>query len=188
MAWQIDPAHSTVQFSVRHMMVSKVRGRFEQFSGTVEADETNVPSSRVEVQIDAASINTGDAQRDGHLRSPDFLNVDAFPQITFVSNDVRYDGAENGTITGELTVRDVSRPVVLEVEYAGQGRNPWGATVAGFSATTKINRKDFGLEWNVALETGGILVGDEVTIGIDIELTKQPELTTAEAEAVAGAV
>lgn len=187
MAWQIDPAHSSVQFWVRHMMVSKVRGRFEQFSGSVDADEDNVPKSRIEVQIDAASINTGDAQRDGHLRSPDFLNVEAYPYVTFVSTDVQHDGSENGTIAGDLTIRDVTRPVVLQVEYSGQGRNPWGATVAGFNAKTKINRKDYGLEWNVALETGGWLVSDEVTIEIEIELTKQPELTTAEAEAAVGA-
>ncbi len=187
MAWQIDPAHSTVQFSARHMMVSKVRGRFEQFSGTVDADEANVENSRVDVQIAAASINTGDAQRDGHLRSPDFLNVDAFPYITFVSTDIRHKGAENGSIAGNLTIRDVTRPVLLKVEYAGQGRNPWGATVAGFSATTRINRKDYGLEWNVALETGGFLVGDEITIEIEVELTRSSELTDVEEEVAVGA-
>jgi polyisoprenoid-binding protein YceI len=187
MAWQIDPAHSTVQFSVRHMMVSKVRGRFERFTGTVDADETHVPNSRVDVQIEAASINTGDAQRDAHLRSPDFLNAEAYPYITFVSTDIQHDGAENGTIAGNLTIRDVTRPVVLKVEYAGQGRNPWGATVAGFSATTKINRKDFGLEWNVALETGGFLVGDEITVEIELELTKQAGQPAAEAEAAVAA-
>jgi len=183
MSWQIDHAHSHIQFSVRHMMISKVRGRFERFSGTVEFDEQNPTNSQVEVQIEAASIDTKNPDRDNHLRSPDFFNVDQYPYLTFKSTRVETIDDTHGRIIGDLTIRDVTREVVLEVEYAGQVKSPWGTTSAGFSAETKINRKDWGLNWNVALETGGWLVSDEITIDIELELVKQvaqPE----EAEAV----
>ena len=183
MSWQIDHPHSHIQFSVRHMMISKVRGRFESFSGTVELDEQNPANSRVEVQIEAASIDTKSVDRDNHLRSPDFFNTDQYPYLTFKSKRVEVIDDTHGRVIGDLTIRDVTREVVLNVEYAGQVKSPWGTTNAGFSAETKINRKDWGLNWNVALETGGWLVSDEITINIELELVKQvaqPE----EAEAV----
>lgn len=173
MAWQIDLSHSSVQFTVRHMMLSKARGRFETFSGTVELDEANPAASAVSVQIEAASINTKDEKRDGHLKSPDFLNTEAFPTLTFTSKRVDVTDATHARIVGDLTIRDVTKEVVLDTEYLGQAKAPWGTTSAGFSATTTINRKDWGLTWNVILETGGVLVGEEVTIEIEIEVIQQ---------------
>jgi polyisoprenoid-binding protein YceI len=183
MAWQIDPSHSHIEFSVRHMMISKARGRFERFEGTIEGDEANLAASRVNVTIDAASINTRDEKRDAHLRSPDFFDVEQYPHITFVGTTVEQIDATHAKLHGELTIKNVTRPVVLDVEYAGQAKSPWGTTSAGFSAETKINRKDFGLEWNVALETGGVLVGEEITIGIELELVQQAEEQTTDAVA-----
>lgn len=185
MAWQIDPSHSEIQFSVRHMMISTVRGRFKKFSGTVDADEQNPTAARVQVQIDAASIDTGDDKRDAHLRSPDFLNVEKYPYITFKSTRVERLDATHGKLTGDLTIRDVTKPVVLDVEYAGMAKSPWGTISAGFSAHTRINRKDWGLNWNVALETGGWLVSDEISVDIEVELVKQLEQAEQEAEAEA---
>ena len=179
MSWQIDSAHSEINFSVRHMMISKVRGTFESFSGSVNFDENNPTNTTVDISIDAAGINTREDQRDGHLRSPDFLNADEFPTLTFKSTKVEQIDENNGKLYGDLTIRGVSKPVVLDVEYAGQAKSPWGTTSAGFSAKTSINRNDWGLTWNQALETGGILVGDKIAIEIELELVKQ------EAEAVA---
>ena len=185
MTWQIDPAHSEVQFSARHMMISTVRGRFKRFSGTIEADEQNPTTAQVEVQIDAASIDTGDDKRDTHLRSPDFLNVEQYPYITFKSTKVEQRDATHGQLTGDLTIRDVTKPVILEVEYAGMAKSPWGTISAGFSAHTRINRKDWGLNWNVALETGGWLVSDEIRVEIEVELVKQLDQAKQETEAEA---
>ena len=185
MAWQIDVAHSEIQFSVRHMMISTVRGRFTQFTGTVVADEQNPTAAKVDVQIAADSIVTGDPKRDGHLRSPDFFDAEQFPYLTFKSNRVEQIDDEHGKLYGELTIRDVTRPVVLDFEYAGQAKSPWGTTSAGFSAQTKINRKDWGLNWNVALETGGWLVSDEIKINIELELVKSVDQEEEEEAAVA---
>jgi polyisoprenoid-binding protein YceI len=184
MPWQFDPSHSEIGFSARHMMLSRVRGRFEQFSGTVNADEQNPTRSTVEVQIDAASINTKDEKRDAHLRSPDFLNAEQYPYLTFKSTRIEQVDATTARLIGDLTIRDVTREVVLNVEYLGQSKAPWGVVSAGFSAETKINRKDWGLVWNMALETGGVLVGDEVTISIEVELIKTAD-QTQEAEVAA---
>ena len=173
MAWTIDKSHSEIQLSVRHMMISKVRGRFESFSGTVDFNEENPAASAVDVTIDASTINTRDAQRDGHLKSADFLNVEEFPALSFKSKRVEVLGENKGRIYGDLTIRDISREVVLDAEYTGQAKSPWGTTSAGFSATTSFDRKDWGLGWNQALETGGILVGDKVDVSIDLELVKQ---------------
>ncbi|ABY35038.1 MAG TPA: polyisoprenoid-binding protein [Chloroflexus aurantiacus] len=173
MTWVIDASHSTITFSVRHMMISKVRGRFTRFDGTVDFDEQNPTNSKVQVTIDASSIDTRDERRDGHLMSPDFLDVANYPTLTFVSKRVEVIDESHGRIIGDLTIRGVSREVTLDVEYNGQSKSPWGTISAGFSATTKINRKDWGLTWNVALETGGVLVGEEVTIEIEIEIVKQ---------------
>lgn len=185
MAWQIDAAHSEIQFAVRHMMISTVRGRFTGFTGTIEADEQNPTAAQVHVTIDAASIDTGNTDRDNHLRSPDFLNAEQFPQITFKSTSVEQNGQSEGKLHGELTIRDVTKPVVLDVEYAGIAKSPWGTTSAGFSATTKISRKEWGLNWNVALETGGWLVSDEIKVSIEVELVKQQEQAAQEAAAEA---
>lgn len=179
MSWQIDSAHSEINFSVRHMMISKVRGTFESFSGSVNFDESNPTNTTVDISIDAAGINTREDQRDGHLRSPDFLNADEFPTLTFKSTKVEQIDENNGKLYGDLTIRGVSKPVVLDVEYAGQAKSPWGTTSAGFSAKTSINRNDWGLTWNQALETGGILVGDKIAIEIELELVKQEAAAAA---------
>jgi polyisoprenoid-binding protein YceI len=174
MPWQIDPAHSQVQFSVRHMMISNVRGRFESFTSQAEVDEENPLNSKLLVQIDAASITTREPQRDGHLKAPDFLDVATYPTITFRATGGEKADASHGKLFGDLTIRDTTRPVVLDVEYNGQAKSPWGTTSAGFSARTKFNRKDWGLTWNQALETGGLLVGDEITIDIEVEVVNKP--------------
>ena len=178
MSWKIDNAHSLVEFSVRHMMISTVRGRFERFSGTVEFNENDPTASSVDVQIEAASINTNESQRDNHLRSADFFDAEKFPYLSFKSTRVEKIDENNGRIYGDLTIRDISQPVVLETEYNGQAKSPWGATSAGFTANTKINRKDWNLGWNQALETGGMLVGDEIKIHIELEIVKVPQEDT----------
>lgn len=180
MSWQIDTAHTQIQFTVRHLMISKVRGWFEKFSGTVNLDESNPENTSVDVVIDAASINTREPQRDAHLRSADFLDAEHHPHLTFKSTRVERTGERTARLYGDLTIRGVTKPVVLDVTFNGMLTNPWGMTSAGFSAFTKINRKDWGLEWNVALEAGGWLVDDEVEIAIEAELMKV--MTEAAAE------
>ena len=179
MTWNLDTSHSEVTFAVRHMMISTVRGKFNKFSGTIDFNEADPAKSTVDVSIDAASVDTRDEKRDGHLKSGDFFDVEKFPALTFKSTRVEKVSDNSGRVYGDLTIRDVTRPVVLDVEYAGQARSPWGTTSAGFSATTKINRKDFGLTWNVALETGGVLVGEDISIAIEAELVKQPDAQAA---------
>lgn len=181
MTWQIDSAHSQLSFSARHMMISKVNGRFEEFDGSINFDENNPSASSVNVTINAASINTRVDQRDDHLRSADFLDTANYPTLTFVSQRVDVTGDNSGKLIGDLTIRGVTKEVVLDVTYAGQAKSPWGTTSAGFSASTKINRKDWGLEWNAALETGGVLVGDTINIDIELELVKQEETEAAAA-------
>lgn len=173
MAWQIDSSHSHIQFSVRHMMISRVKGTFETFSGKIDLDEANPNNTVLNISIEAASINTRDGQRDGHLKSADFLDVATFPALTFVSTKVEKTDATHAKLHGNLTIRDITRPVVLDVEYVGQAKSPWGTVSAGFSASTKINRTEWNLVWNQALETGGILVGEEISIDIDLELVKR---------------
>lgn len=173
MSWQIDSAHSHIYFSVRHMMISKVRGSFETFGGTVAFDQAAPENTAVNIQIDINSIQTRNADRDGHLKSPDFFDAEQFPTMTFVSTKVEQEDAHNGKLHGELTIKDVTKPVVLDVEYAGVAQSPWGTTSAGFSATAEINRTDWGLTWNQALETGGVLVGEKIKIEIELELVKQ---------------
>lgn len=182
MSWQIDTAHSEVQFTVRHMMFSKVRGHFETFSGTVDYDPDNPTASKVNVTIDVNSIYTREEKRDAHLKSPDFFDTATYPTLTFVSTSVEQTSDDTGLLHGNLTIKGVTKPVTLEVEHLGTALNPWGAYTAGFTASTKINRKDWGLNWNQALEAGGVLVGDDITINIEVELMKQPE---AAAEAAA---
>lgn len=177
MTWNIDYTHSQITFTARHMMISKVRGRFEDWAGVVNYDETNPTNTFADITIQATSINTKEEQRDRHLRAADFFDADNFPTLTFKSKRVEQDDANNGRLIGDLTIRGVTKEVTLDVEYSGTGKNPWGMTVAGFSATTTINRKDWGLTWNVALEAGGFLVSDKIGIEIELELQKvaQPE-------------
>ena len=170
MPYQIDASHSEIQFSVRHMMVSKARGIFEVALNAASPEQTVV-----DITIEAASINTRDAQRDGHLKSPDFLNVEAFPSLHFKSTSVEVKGRESAKLYGDLTIRDVTKPVVVDVEYQGSAKSPWGTTSYGFSGSTKINREDWGLNWNAALETGGWLVGKDVQIDIELELVEVAE-------------
>jgi polyisoprenoid-binding protein YceI len=181
MSWKIDSAHSEINFTVRHMMISNVRGRFEKFSGLVEFDEKNPANSTVDVEIEAASINTREPQRDAHLRSPDFLNADTYPMLHFKSKRIEVSDAHHAHVVGDMTIRDITREVTLDVEYAGQSKSPWGTTNAGFSASTRINRKDWNLTWNVALETGGLLVGDEIKIDLEMEITNQPDTVSVTA-------
>ncbi|EFH90449.1 YceI family protein [Ktedonobacter racemifer] len=168
MAWEIDPTHSHVNFSVKHMMFSTVRGSFKVFSGKLHIDEQNPAASWVEAQADTASVDTSEGNRDNHLRSADFFDAEQFPVLSFKSTNVERAG-DGYKVTGDLTIHGVTKSVVFDAEYLGQGKNPWGATVAGLSATTKINRRDFGLTYNAALETGGVLVGEDVKIEIDLE-------------------
>lgn len=171
--WEIDPGHAQIEFAVRHLMVSTVRGRFTDVQGWIRMDEAQPERSSVRVVIGAGSLDTRVKERDDHLRSVDFLEVARFPTITFNSTAVEARGVDHFAITGNLTIRGVTRQVVLDAEFAGIVNDPWGGTRAGFSATTKINRKDFGLTWNVALETGGVVVGDEVKISLEFEAIKQ---------------
>jgi polyisoprenoid-binding protein YceI len=169
--WTIDPAHSLAEFSVRHMMVSTVKGRFTDLSGSIVFDPQDLSRSSVQAEIKATSITTHDEQRDAHLQSPDFFDAARFPTLTFKSTRVEPVSAERVKIYGDLTIRDTTREVVLDAELNGQGTNPWGKQVIGFSAHTQLNRKDFGLNWNVALEAGGVLVSDTIKVSLEIEAT-----------------
>ncbi len=172
--WTIDSDHSNVGFKVRHLMVSNVKGSFEKHTGTVEIDDKDITKSKVEVSIDTNSINTNVQKRDEHLRSADFFNVAKFPTMTFVSKKVATAGKDNLKVTGDLTLHGVTRQVVLDVEgLSKESKDPWGNMRRGATATTTINRKDFGLVWNKALETGGVAVGEEVTITLEIEMIKK---------------
>lgn len=168
-AWNIDTSHSAVTFTVRHMMFSKVRGRFQKWNGKLDYDPANPAAARVEVSIDTASIDTNEEKRDGHLRSPDFFDAAQFPQMTFKSRKVDEAGKGKLRITGDLSLHGVTREVVLDVENHGTGKDPWGNQRAGFTATTQINRTDFGLKWNQALEAGGVLVSEKVDIELEIQ-------------------
>jgi len=170
--WNIDPAHAVAEFKVKHMMISNVKGHFAKVSGTLTLDESALAKSHVEASIEAASIETRDPQRDAHLKSADFFDVEKFPTLSFKSTRVTARDGELA-VEGDLTIHGVTRKVVFSVEGPTPAvKDPWGNTRVAISATTKINRKDFGLVWNAALETGGILVGDEVTITLEIEFVK----------------
>jgi polyisoprenoid-binding protein YceI len=167
--YAIDPAHSSVHFAVRHLMISKVRGTFDKLSGSIELPPTgNIPSA-ISVAIEAASINTREAQRDGHLRSADFLEVEGYPLLTFVSTSVAATNDTDFTVTGQLEIHGTKQEVSLKASVTGAGKDPWGNDRVAYEGTTKINRKDFGLVWNQALETGGVAVGDEIEITLDVE-------------------
>jgi polyisoprenoid-binding protein YceI len=172
--WNIDPSHTTAGFAVRHLMVSTVRGHFSKVSGTVRIDDRDVTRSQIDVAIEAGSIESRDENRDAHLRSPDFLDVEKFPTLTFRSTQIAHGRDGELLVTGDLTIRGVTRPVTLAVDsLTPPTRTPWGTTVRGVSATGKLNRKDFGLTWNTLLEAGGVAVGDEVKLTIDAELVEQ---------------
>lgn len=170
--WSIDAAHSNVEFAVKHMMVSTVKGRFDAVEGVLEIDETAPERSRISAAIDVASIDTGGEQRDAHLRSDDFFNAERYPKITFRSTAIEKDG-DDWKMTGDLTIREVTRPVTLDVEFDGRGIDSYGNDRAGFTATTKINRKDFGVNWNGVIETGGVVVGDAVKITLNIAAVRR---------------
>lgn len=168
--WKIDPVHSVAEFKVKHMMISNVKGQFTRVTGVLSLDENDVLKSQVAASIDAASINTRDPQRDAHLKSADFFDVEKFPALSFQATHVSRTGEAELNVDGDLTIHGVTRKVTFRVEGpTPPAKDPWGNTRLGLSATTRINRKDFGLTWNAALETGGILVGDEVTITLDVE-------------------
>jgi len=171
--WQLDPAHSLVEFSVKHMMFTTVKGRFGGVKGTIVTDLTDYSKASVDVTIDAGTIDTRDEKRDAHLKSPDFLDVATYPTITFKSTKVVSEDPTHLTVIGDLTIHGVTKSVELKTAINGQGKNPYGLTVAGFSATTAINRKEFDLNWNVALEAGGWLVGDDIKIAIEGELIQK---------------
>lgn len=174
--WQIDPAHTSVEFAVKHMMFTTVRGRMKDLSGTITVDENNPNHSNVAVEIQAASIDTGVADRDAHLRSADFFDAEQYPTISFRSNRVNGAYKKEGDrfqVVGDLTIRDTTAEVTLDCTYQGVGKDPWGGTRAGFSAQCRIDRREWGLKWNQALETGGVLVGNELRIEIDVQAVKQ---------------
>ena len=170
--WAIDASHSDVEFAVKHMMVSTVKGRFKNVSGRLTVDEANPASAAIEARIDVASVDTGAEQRDEHLRSDDFFNAAAYPEITFRSTGVSGKG-NDWKLAGDLTIRDVTRPVTLDVEFDGRGPDAYGGERAGFVATTKINRRDFGVNWNGLIEAGGVVVSDTVKITLNIQFVRE---------------
>lgn len=169
MTWQIDTVHTHVGFSVKHMMVSTVRGQFGSYRGTLELDSDDFTKSRFEGEIDVTSINTGNEQRDTHLRSNDFFDAPNHPKITFKSTKIERRGDDSYAVTGDLTIRGVTKPVTLDVEWSGTSKSPYGQTLTGFGVRGTINRKDFGVSFNAALETGGVVVGDKVKLEVDVE-------------------
>ncbi len=175
MSWQIDYGHARVGFTGRHLMISTVRGEFERFRGTVEFDEHDVSLSKAEILIEAASVNTCNSQRDDHFRTADFFDVEKYPYITFKSKRVIMHDANHGQLIGDLTIRNITREVVLEGEYGGVSQTPWNTYSAGFNLHGKVNRKDWGLNWNMVLAGGGLVAGDEITLTIDLELTRPVE-------------
>jgi polyisoprenoid-binding protein YceI len=172
-SWNLDPSHSVAEFKVKHMMISNVKGHFAKLTGALTLDESDLTDSGVAAVIEAGSIETRDAQRDAHLKSADFFDVEKFPTLSFKSTRIRLAGEGELAVEGDLTIRGVTRKVLFSVEGpTPPAKDPWGNTRVAVAATTKINRKDFGLTWNAALETGGILVGDEVTINLDVQFVK----------------
>ena len=172
--WEIDPKHTLVEFGVKHMMFTTVKGRFTGLRGTINcADEADAARASVEAEIDAASVDTGEEQRDAHLRSAEFLDAERHPTMTFNSTGVERLDSERLRVVGDLTIRGVTREVALETTFNGMGKNPYGQEVAGFTAETTINRKEFGLTWNAALESGGLLVGDKLEILIEVQAIRK---------------
>ena len=171
--WNLDPVHSVAEFKVKHMMISNVKGQFTKLTGVLTYDETDITKSHVDARIEAASITTREADRDTHLKSAEFFDIEKYPELTFRSTGVKRTGDNELAVTGDLTIHGVTRQVVFAVEGpTAPGKDPWGNTRIGLSATTKINRKDYGLHWNAVLETGGILVGDDISITLDLQFVK----------------
>jgi len=172
--WNVDSVHSEIGFSVKHMMISKAKGTFDNFDAEVQADMDNLTDADVKITIDTASINTRNEDRDQHLRSADFFDAENHPKITFVATDIKKKSDNNYDMTGDLTILGTTKPVTFDVTYEGQSKDPMsGGIVAGISAATTINRKEFGLTWNAAVETGGVLVGEDIKINVELELHKQ---------------
>jgi polyisoprenoid-binding protein YceI len=171
--WKVDPAHSTIEFSVRHMMVAKVKGAFKEFTANIEADPADLTTANIEFNIDVASVDTRNNDRDNHLRSADFFDVEKHPNLTFKSTKITKTGEGEYEVTGDVTIKDTTRSETFNVSYEGHGKDPWGNEVAGFAVEGKVDRTNYGLTWNAALETGGVLVGDQIKISIDIEAQKQ---------------
>lgn len=172
--WTIDPAHSNVEFAVKHLMIATVKGRFADVKGTVRHNDAEPSKSEVDIEIGTASIDTRAEQRDAHLRSPDFFDVKRFPMMRFKSTRIEGNIDSEFKLIGDLTIRDQTREVALKAEFNGRERDPWGGERMGFEASGKINRKEFGLNWNQVLESGGWLVGDDIKLSIEVELVKQP--------------
>ena len=175
MNWQFDAGHTHIGFTGRHLMVATVRGQFEKFSGTVEFDERDLTRSKADIQIEAASVNTHNVQRDEHFRSADFFDVEHYPSITFKSKRVVMHDEHHGQLIGDMTIRNITREVVLDGEYSGVSQTPWNTYSAGFSLRAQVDRKDWGLNWNMVLAAGGLLASDEITLIIDLELTSPAE-------------
>lgn len=171
--WVLDPTHSEITFKVKHMMFTNVSGKFDTFQATAESDGDNFENARFDFQAETTSINTGNADRDNHLRGGDFFDAAQFPQLTFKSTAFQQKSGDDYTLTGDLSLHGVTKSISLDVEFGGLAQDPWGNTKAGLSATGKLNRKDFGLNWNAALEAGGVLVGEEVKLHIELQFVKQ---------------
>jgi polyisoprenoid-binding protein YceI len=181
MSWTVDPNHTQVEFSAKHMGIMTVKGHITGVQATIDFDENDFTASSVAASIDPTTLTTNDERRDAHLKSPDFLNVEQFPTIAFTSNRIERAAHDRYTMSGELTIRGVTRPVNLDVVYSGQAKDPMGNMHAGFSAYTTINRKEWGLNWNMALETGGLLVGEDVKLALEVEAVKAAEVAAAPA-------
>ena len=173
MTWAVDASHSHLEFSAKHMMISTVRGRFEKFDVALDLDDQDPTRAAVEVTVDVASLTTNEARRDTHLKSPDFFDAETYPTITFRSDRVEQVGDGKFKVIGDLTIKDQTRPVTLTVTEEGRGKDPWGNQRLAYSAEATLNRKDWGLNWNVALETGGWLVGDQIKLAVDVEIVAQ---------------
>ncbi len=171
--WAIDPTHSEIGFKVKHMMFSNVSGKFENFTAEASTEDENFENAQFDFSAEASSVNTGNADRDNHLKTGDFFGTEEYGKFTFKSTSFKKNSDDDYTLTGDLTVKGTTKPITLDVEFGGIAKDPWGNTKAGFSATGKLNRKDFGLTWNAALETGGVLVSDEVKLVIDVQFIKQ---------------
>lgn len=171
--WAIDTAHSSIDFSVKHMMIAKVKGTFHKFDASIEADPTDLTTADIKFSVDVSSIDTRNSDRDAHLRSADFFDAETYPTLTFHSTNIVKTGDDEYNVTGDLTIRGVTRSETFSVTFEGQGKDPWGNEKVGFSAEGKINRSDYGLTWNAALETGGVLVGDQIKISLQIEAAKE---------------
>lgn len=172
--WQVDATHSHVEFAVRHLMISTVKGRFADVSGTLAGDVADPETASIELSIPVVGVDTHESQRDAHLRSADFFDAERHPLITFRSRRIERAGVDTFSVAGDLSIRGVTRPLTLTVQAGGRGKDPWGGERIGYSTTTRINRKDFGLNWNQVLETGGVLVGEQVDISVELELVKTP--------------